>query len=256
MHRAGHDVPLPVTEFFVHKVALGFTQSLHHDLLSRLRGDPAKITRSDFHFHHVTNLGGRIPLLRLGQRDLRVLILHRFDDGADLIRPHLTRVAIDLDAHVLRRGAVVLLIGREQRGLDGLDDDLFADALLFLDLLEGLHQFNVHPAHLITSSRVQVGAEVVHLYQQPGLSDLALGKMHLPAVQLEDDRFPDDTQEDPPEVALAIHRSVRLELRLFAGEAAEVGVVPQRPIQSRGGHFQCVGVLEQVVEVQLTAEET
>ena len=134
-----------------HHVALGLADALQDHLLGGLRGDPAEVVRRDVALldlvlelgqarerdlrrlgdDHLAGLGVDAPLelagrLLLGLVEQLVLELLGQDQLLDAV---LAEVGIQVHARVAH-GVGLLLVGRQQRVLEGGDELLLGDALL------------------------------------------------------------------------------------------------------------------------------
>ena len=129
LHHPGDDVALAPGVLAEGLVVLGVAQPLQDDLAGS-------------HGRHPAEVGRRVVVL-LDDRALVVEVL-RPDD-------HLAGLPVDRDAGV-RHGVRRVLVGAEQRGLQGADQVLEGDLLLTLDAaqggqVDGHHRYPPPPAH-------------------------------------------------------------------------------------------------------------
>ena len=146
LHDARDQLAHAVAVLLVHHVALGLADALEDHLLGGLGGDPPEVLGSDVALVYLVAVFGELGgvdfrllgfahLARLGV-DRRFLV-DRLDDqmrlqalGDDQFDdPEVGRLAIHLDARVLRRSRL-LLVGRQQRVLQGDHQLLGLDPLL------------------------------------------------------------------------------------------------------------------------------
>ena len=150
MHDAGHDLALSAGVLLEHHVTLGLAKSLAIHLPGGLRRDAAQLR-----LRHVlgdpnlgAHAGGRIDLLGLGHQHLQLVVLDLLgcrDHLVLAIDADLAAVGVDLDHHVFR-SVRIAPIGRFDCLLERLDQDLFGDALLCVQLKEGADEVSIHGA--------------------------------------------------------------------------------------------------------------
>ena len=124
LHPAGDNLPLSLGEVLIGVLALRFAYALHDDLLSRLRGDAPEVVRRAFEGHRPLEFSLRIYVPRLSQGYLQSRIgdfLHHLFLDVDM---HLPRHGVNPRLDVAARHAVVTLVGRYQRHLEGFQDCL------------------------------------------------------------------------------------------------------------------------------------
>src|SRR5215217_3607521 len=156
---ARDQLPDAVLVLLEHHVALGLADPLEDHLLGRLRGDPAEVVRRHVALldlvlelgearlrdlrrlgdDHLAGLGVDAPLelagrLLLGLVEQLVLELHGQDQ---LLHAVIAKVGVEVHARVAD-GVGLLLVGREQRVLQGGDELLLGDALLPCERAYGL----------------------------------------------------------------------------------------------------------------------
>ena len=121
-------------------VALGLAHLLHDHLLGRLRGDAAVFQRRQRIGDGVADLGRRMVLARVFQRDLVGRVLDRLDHQHVAGEPQIAGLRLDLGMHVGFRA-----VARARRLGDGVlhggDDDAAVDRLLAGDRVGDLQQF-------------------------------------------------------------------------------------------------------------------
>ena len=143
LHNGGQDLILLFHVFIEDHAALRLADALHHDLLRRLRRNAAKAAGVRLFFQHVADFIERVDRAGLLQRDLGMRIFHLFHHRLGREDLHLARVPVHHGAHIAR-GAIIALICRDQRGFESIDQDILADAALFFNCVECLHEFGVH----------------------------------------------------------------------------------------------------------------
>ena len=175
----GDDLALTVDVLLVHHRALGLADPLLDHLLGGHRGDAAEVVRGDVGADDLL-LGNLVPVeLELVLVDQRVLLLaglvleplelldlglHRLVEQPRLeVARDLDRVdaelalVVELDDRVAR-GAGSLLVGGEQRVLQGLDDGVLLDSLLTFEppnVLDDLLR------HLVPTLLLRIGVDQV-----------------------------------------------------------------------------------------------
>jgi len=115
------EFPFTLRELSIHGIALRLTDALSDHLLGSLGRNAAEIARLDLHVDKVADFGPRLQETRLLQRHLVVLILDVIRDELFDKDLGLAGVRVQLDADVLT-GAIVPLVGGNQRHLDRLED--------------------------------------------------------------------------------------------------------------------------------------
>ena len=126
---ADHDLADAVLELLVLALALGLAHLLDDHLLGALRRDPTEIDRRQGLQDVVADLGGRVALARLGERDLQRRILDLVAHLELAIEADVAGLAVDLGDDLM-----LLAVLAARRGLNRLlhrdDHVLDADALL------------------------------------------------------------------------------------------------------------------------------
>ena len=161
VHHAGHDLALAADVLAVDHVTLGFTQALAVHLCRGLGSDSAELGLRHVlrHSHPTADAGRRVDLLRLGDEHLQLGIGHLVGRGDHLVLPEdadLARLGIDADHHVLRRVGIAT-VGRFNRLLEGLDENLLGNALLGIQLEQSSNEVPVHNPHLARGRNKNVG---------------------------------------------------------------------------------------------------
>src|SRR3954452_1105563 len=157
---AGDQLADAVAVLLVHHVPLGLADPLEDHLLGGLRGDAAEVVRGDVPLVDLV-----LVLLELDRIDLRLLglahlprlgvhgrlLVNRLDDqmrlealGDDQLGDDEVRgLGVDVDPRVLRR-AGLLLVGRQERVLEGDAELVRGDALLARARAHGLQDLSGH----------------------------------------------------------------------------------------------------------------
>ncbi len=119
------DLADAVLVFLVLAVALGLAHLLHDDLLGGLRRDAAEVEGRQRLGDRVADLGGRVALARLRQRDLAGVVLDRgvVDDEQVARQAELAGLRVDLGVDV-GLGAVARARRLGDGVLHGVEDDL------------------------------------------------------------------------------------------------------------------------------------
>ncbi len=162
---AGHDLANPIDVLLVHHRPLGLTDPLEDHLLGGLRGDATEVLGRHVLPRHVLrwNLG---PVeVEVVVRDECVRLLSGLDlGGLELVELPLARlleqprlevvgnldrvdaeVPLVVERHLRVPGCTgCLLVGGEERVLEGVDEGHRLDALLLLDLPDGLDDLPSH----------------------------------------------------------------------------------------------------------------
>ncbi len=146
LHDAGDQFADAVDVFLIHEVTLRLADALEDDLLGGHRRDAAEVVGRDLHaldLAHVDAAEVEPDLLPgLLVADLEGLGVHMLRED-ELVDPHVAGLGVDLDRGVVCRVGG-LLVGGEERVLESLDKSLEGDALLALDLAQGLDDLSAH----------------------------------------------------------------------------------------------------------------
>src|SRR5450631_1162938 len=89
-HDAVDDIPDAVLVLLILPVALGFADLLNDDLLGRLGGNASEIERRQCFSDPVADLSRRVFLARLGDGDLRCVVVDLIDDEKETRKPYLS----------------------------------------------------------------------------------------------------------------------------------------------------------------------
>ncbi len=139
LDEAVDDLADAVLELVELALALGVAHLLHDDLLGRLRGDAAEIDGRQRIGEEVADLGLGIEPARLGEGDLRRLVLDGIGDLAEAHQADLAGLAVDLGADVVFL-AVFRAAGLLHRLLHRLQHLVAVDALVARDRLGDLQE--------------------------------------------------------------------------------------------------------------------
>ncbi len=140
LDEAVDDLADAVLELVILPVAFGLAHLLDDDLLCRLGSDATEIHRRQGFGNEITRLGGRIAALGIFKDDLGCIIVDGLDDFQQAGEMNLTRLGIDLGAHI-----GLQTVARAGRLLDGVfhrgENDFLVDGLLAGDRVGNLQQF-------------------------------------------------------------------------------------------------------------------
>ena len=149
---AADDLTDAVFELGVNQRFLGPANGLHQRLLGILRGNPAKVFRSDFDFKFLIQLSARFVAFRRVETYFALFVgdcLHHDQggEGADV-----TVLAVDFTPQ-LPGGADRPLRRGDHCVLDSADEDLPIEPLFALPILHAGYKFRIHRYRLSTSSK-------------------------------------------------------------------------------------------------------
>ena len=143
LHDGGQHFVFLLHEFIEDHAPLRLPDPLHHHLLGGLGGDAAEFAGVHLFLQHVPHLVQVVDLPGVGQADLRVGVidlLHHGFGGEDL---HLAGIPVHHGPHVAV-GSIVALVGCDQGGFKGVDEDILADSPLPLNVAQGGDEFGIH----------------------------------------------------------------------------------------------------------------
>ena len=166
LHPAHNDLAFLLGEMFISRLALGFSDALHDDLLGGLGGDASEIVRRAIHKDSAADLGLRVYGLSLSQGKLHPrigdLLHHLFLD----VDEHLSGHRVNLRLNAAARHAILAPISRCQGGLDGFQDDLFGQSFFRRQVVDGCYQLVFH--HYLSLLRTCLATILLAGYRSMG----------------------------------------------------------------------------------------
>ena len=140
-----HDFADPRMEFVIDGIPLRFTDALHDNLLRGLGRDPPEILRDHFLFNDIANLIFFINGMGFIQCQFVIVIHDVFirNDFFDHIDTDVPGHPVDLHSDILRI-RVILLICRDERLFDGVQQGFFRNIFFSLQIIHRGEKFSVH----------------------------------------------------------------------------------------------------------------
>src|SRR2546430_2159151 len=239
MDDAPEDLPLLARELRVDSLALRVPDLLQDHLLGGLGRDPPELLRWSLllELELVAELGLFVQRLGFGQADLDPVVGHLLDDLLAPVDPEVAALPVDVHAHVVGR-AEGLPRGREQGGLQRLEEDLLVDPLLATDLFDDGDQLPVH--RLRRLPEILRPARPADFRLQTDLREASTRKLHALAIVLDHEPVGLDSHELAAHLAPAGEPAAELP----PDRPAELALLPEQAVQPGGGYFEIVGRVE------------
>ena len=242
MDGAADDLALLVDEVGVDGVTLGIPHPLQDHLLGRLGGDAAELLRGQLDLDLVLEIGLRVELARLAERDLELGVADALHDLLAREDPEGPRVPIELHAGVVGH-AHGLLGGRQQGRLQRLEEDLFVYPLLRCHLPDHVDELFVHHGcvrSLPSERRVE-----------PCLGQERPGHLLPPAVRsLDDQPLRRRRLETPRELEPACYRLAHPAPHVLSDRPDELPILPELAVEPGRGYLEVVRLRQKTRHVQ------